>query len=225
VWVYTKCREADSASWERKWVLKQHDLVVSGMDWHPVTHKLVTCSHDRSAFVWVMEGGEFLAQPQVVILPHRMACLDVKWSPDGAKFAVASGSKKALIAFYEPSNNWWVAREGRKHKSTVLAVAWHPSSQLLATVATDYVCRVSSAYVEGVDSAPWGASMSTRSPTCTPCAQASRTGSGGGPKAQQKSPGRVGDCARAVGVRAEERSAQADSGRWGKEAATAAAVD
>lgn len=32
VWVYTKCREADSASWERKWVLKQHDLVVSGMD-------------------------------------------------------------------------------------------------------------------------------------------------------------------------------------------------
>lgn len=152
--MYTKCREADSASWERKWVLKQHDLVVSGMDWHPVTHKLVTCSHDRSAFVWVMEGGEFLAQPQVVILPHRMACLDVKWSPDGAKFAVASGSKKALIAFYEPSNNWWVAREGRKHKSTVLAVAWHPSSQLLATVATDYVCRVSSAYVEGVDSAP-----------------------------------------------------------------------
>jgi actin related protein 2/3 complex subunit 1A/1B len=83
-----------------------------------------------------------------------MACLDVKWSPDGEKFAVASGSKKALIAFYEASNNWWVARECRKHKSTVLAVAWHPSSQLIATVATDYVCRVSSAYIEGVDAAP-----------------------------------------------------------------------
>ena len=133
-------------------MLRQHDLVVSAIDWHPVTNKIVTCSHDRSAFVWVLKGGEWA--PQVVILPHRMACMDVKWSPDGQKFAVASGSKKALIAFFEPSNDWWVAREARKHKSTVLAVAWHPSSQVLATVATDYTCRVVSAYVEGVDAAP-----------------------------------------------------------------------
>ena len=159
VWIYSNCH-AEPAAWERSAVLRQHDLVVSAIDWHPATNKIVTCSHDRSAFVWVLAAsGEWT--PQVVILPHRMACMDVRWSPDGLKFAVASGSKKALIAYFDAANTWWVAREARKHKSTVLAVAWHPSSQVLATVATDYTCRVVAAHVEGVDAAraatPFGA--------------------------------------------------------------------
>jgi len=67
----------------------QHDFVISAIDWHPVTNAIVTCSHDRSAFVWVFEGGGGAAStgtwaPQLVILQHRMACMDVKWSPDGA---------------------------------------------------------------------------------------------------------------------------------------------
>ena len=151
VWVYTNCRDPDSANWERKWVLTQHELVVSAMDWHPTTGQLVTCSHDRSAFVWSLAGGAW--SPQVVILPHNRACLDVKWSPDGRKFAVASGSKKALIAFFDAANNWWVSRETAKSKSTVLALAWHPSSLVIATASCDYSCSVISAYMEDVDGA------------------------------------------------------------------------
>ena len=154
VWIYTNCHSADPSTWERRYVLAKHDSVVSALDWHPVTNKLVTCSHDRSAFVWELRSGAAEWEPQITILPHRMACMDVRWSPDGLKFAVASGSKKALIAFYEPTNNWWVARESRSHRSSVLSLAWHPSSQLLATVSADYKCRVLSAFVEGVDAAP-----------------------------------------------------------------------
>lgn len=151
VWIYANCGDPDSANWERKWVLSQHELVVSAMDWHPATGKLVTCSHDRSAFVWTLAGGTW--SPQVVILPHNRACLDVKWSPDGRKFAVASGSKKALIAFFDPANNWWVSRETAKAKSTVLALAWHPSSLVIATASCDYSCTVVSAFMEDVDGA------------------------------------------------------------------------
>ena len=181
VWIYANCGDPDSANWERKWVLSQHELVVSAMDWHPATGKLVTCSHEcvcthparraraqpphptttpayathpfisRSAFVWTLAGGTW--SPQVVILPHNRACLDVKWSPDGRKFAVASGSKKALIAFFDPANNWWVSRETAKAKSTVLALAWHPSSLVIATASCDYSCTVVSAFMEDVDGA------------------------------------------------------------------------
>jgi hypothetical protein len=73
-----------------------------------------------------------VVQGQVGLLGHPLADRDFH----GLKFAVASGSKKALIAYFDAANTWWVAREARKHKSTVLAVAWHPSSQVLATVAT-----------------------------------------------------------------------------------------
>lgn len=33
--------------WERLHVFKQHDLVISGVDWSAKTNKIVTCSHDR----------------------------------------------------------------------------------------------------------------------------------------------------------------------------------
>lgn len=51
--------------------------------------------------------------------------------------------------------DWWVSKMIKKHKSTVLSVAWHPNSQLLATGACDFKCRVFSAYVDadGVDKA------------------------------------------------------------------------
>ena len=39
----------------------------------------------------------------------------------------------------------------KKHKSTVLDVAWHPSSQLIATASSDFRCRVFSAFISDVD--------------------------------------------------------------------------
>jgi actin related protein 2/3 complex, subunit 1A/1B len=95
----------------------------------------VTCSHDRAAFVWERSGETW--SPQVVVLQHQRGALDVKWAPDGRKFAVASGSKKAMVCFFDASNNWWVSKDLRKHKSTVLTCAWHPSGRVLATVSTD----------------------------------------------------------------------------------------
>ena len=39
----------------------------------------------------------------------------------------------------------------KPHKSTVLCVAWHPNSQLIATGSSDFKCRLFSAYVEATD--------------------------------------------------------------------------
>lgn len=155
VWIFTGTRDPDSSTWVRAFTLRQHSSLVSAIDWHAGTNRIVTCSHDRSAFVWAWDGAAWA--PQVVVLQHRMACLDVKWSPDGRKFAVASGAKKAFVCFFEPSNNWWVAKETRKHKSTVLALAWHPSGLALATVSTDYTARVFSARLDEVDGTGAGA--------------------------------------------------------------------
>jgi WD40 repeat protein len=158
----------------------QHDLVISGIDWHPVTNQIVTCSHDRNAFVWVFDPATMQWKPVVVILRINRAALDVKWSPDGGlacdivlvtahviqstcagkKFAVASGNKTAMVCWYESQNNWWISNAVKKAKSSVVAVAWHPSSLVLATASTDYRCRVVSAWVDGLDSGAGGAAPS-----------------------------------------------------------------
>jgi actin related protein 2/3 complex subunit 1A/1B len=97
----------------------------------------------------------------VVVLNINRAALDVKWSPDGGKFAVASGAKVVMVCSFDAANDWWISKPSKKHKSTALAVAFHPNGQLLASVATDYRCRVLSAFLEDVDSGgPDGAQFS-----------------------------------------------------------------
>lgn len=165
---------SDNDTWQRKWILAdvsvvswapaicsltkgvclQHDILISGVDWSPETNKIVTCGHDRNAFVWVFDAVADKWVPQMTVLPTEhvsKACTDVKWSPDGTRFALASSSKKALICTYEAANNWWISRPTAKHRSAVLTVAWHPSSQVIATACTDYRCRVISAAVADLD--------------------------------------------------------------------------
>ena len=95
-------------------------MVVSGLDWSHTHNKIVSCSHDRNAFVWSYEKSERSWKPSLVLLRINRAALNVKWSPDGQKFAVASGAKCVPVCYYEPSNNWWISKMIKKHKSTVL---------------------------------------------------------------------------------------------------------
>lgn len=65
-------------------VPSQHDLTVSGIDWCASTNKLVTCSHDRNAFVWTYDSSEGKWKPSIVILRIERAAISAVWSPDGA---------------------------------------------------------------------------------------------------------------------------------------------
>jgi len=141
-------RIADASGLE-KFKLNEHDMLISAMDWHPKTNFIVTCSHDRNAFVWTFEEDKW--KPLLVILRIERAALDVKWSPDGQKFAVGSSAKCVPICYYEQDNNWWVSKVIKKHKSSVLSTAWHPNSQILASGASDFKARVFSAFISGVD--------------------------------------------------------------------------
>lgn len=187
-----------AGTWTRTHVFTEHDMLISSVDWSHATNKIVTCSHDRNAFVWTYHppdddkaesGGSPAATvatptsrgsaaaastvpsssqvrtstsvnpdvdkgswwPSLTLLRIDRAALDVKWSPDGKKFAVASGAKAVPVCHYEAEHDWWVCRMLKKHKSSVLSVAWHPNGQLLATGGCDFRCRVFSAHVEAVD--------------------------------------------------------------------------
>jgi len=129
--------------------LKEHDQVITGLDWSHTTNQIVSCSHDRNAYVWTLEGG--IWKPVLVILRLSKCCTHVKWSPLGNKFAVASGAKSVSVCNYEDDNKWWVSKHIKKHKSTVLRVAWHPNNILLATASSDFKCRIFGAAIKGVD--------------------------------------------------------------------------
>ena len=147
--IYGGCEFAIS-SWKEKYRLGEHDMNISCIDWSHVTNQIVTCGHDRNAFVWTFNEGEAKWEPSLVILRIEHAALHCRWSPNGKKFAVTSSSKCVQVCHYESDNKWWVSKQIKKpHKSSVLCVAWHPNNQLLITGAADFKCRLFSAYAPG----------------------------------------------------------------------------
>jgi actin related protein 2/3 complex, subunit 1A/1B len=149
--VYMNCKEPDMGKWEEVYRLSEHTMKISAIDWSPVSNKIVTCSHDRNAFVWTYDDETSKWKQSLVILRINRAATWCKWSPDGAKFATASGSKAVPVCHFEQENDWWISKMIKKHKSTVLCVEWNPNSQIIATGGTDFKCRVFSAYISRVD--------------------------------------------------------------------------
>ena len=86
---------------------------------------------------------------------HAHAHTHPRWSRchAGDKFIVTSAYKEVRVCTYDPENDWWWPSDDIKKadKSTVLAAAWHPNSQLIATGSAKKVCRVFSAYIDETD--------------------------------------------------------------------------
>jgi actin related protein 2/3 complex subunit 1A/1B len=150
VHVYKK----QGSEWVEEAVLREHDQVVTGIDWAPKTNRIVSCSQDRNAYVWTFGEGKW--KPTLVILRINRGATQVKWSPDEKKFAVASGARCVSVCYFEEDNDWWVSKHIKKHKSSVLGLAWHPNNVFLATASSDFKARVFSAWVKGLDQKPTG---------------------------------------------------------------------
>jgi actin related protein 2/3 complex subunit 1A/1B len=141
----------DATKYEKKHILTEHEGFVSALDWSK--SGLVTCGHDRNAYVWEFDAKEDTWKPTLVVLRINRAATDVKWSPCGKKFAVASGAKCIPICHYEKSNHWWISKMIKKHKSTVTSLAWSPNSKFILSGCTDFKARINSAYIEDLDPA------------------------------------------------------------------------
>ncbi|KAL1503586.1 hypothetical protein AB1Y20_012064 [Prymnesium parvum] len=138
--------------WTRVYTLKEHDALVTEIAWAPKTNRILTTAQDRNAYVWTLEPSTDTWKPMLVILRISSAATSVKWCTDEQKFAVGSGAKTLAVCNHDEANNFWVSKQMKNHTSTVVAVAWDPSSSvIIATASTDYKCRVFSAYLKAVD--------------------------------------------------------------------------
>mmetsp|Transcript_27640 Transcript_27640/g.38596 ORF Transcript_27640/g.38596 Transcript_27640/m.38596 type:complete len:390 (-) Transcript_27640:186-1355(-) len=148
VHIYETNSKKDCKKWEATptYILTEHTGVVSSIDWCNETGFLLTCAHDRNAYVWKFNEKENAWEPSLVLLRVNRAATMCRWSPEGNKFAVASSAKVVAICHYEEKHKWWPSKPTKKHKSTVLSVAWCPNNKFIVTGSTDYRCRIISAF-------------------------------------------------------------------------------
>jgi len=149
VYIYDAKGE-DPKSWVLKHTLKDHFMTVTGIDWNHTNNLIATSGQDRNAYVWKYEENEW--KPTLVILRIGRAATCIKWSPNGKKFAVGSGSKQIPVCHYEASQDLWVAKMVKKGpKSTILSVDWSPNNAFIIAGGCDFKCRIFSGYIPEVD--------------------------------------------------------------------------
>lgn len=151
VYLYKTNKSDDTDKWEETQIVKEHGDQVSGIDWCAKTNQIVTCGHDRNAYVWKYDETDKEFKPTLVILRINRAATCVKWSPNGDKFAVGSGAKCVPVCHFEAKQNWWISKMIKGHKSSVLDLDWSPNQKFIVTGACDFKCRVFSAFIEGID--------------------------------------------------------------------------
>lgn len=169
--------------WTPTDTLKEHDKLITSIDWAPNSNRIVTASQDRNAYVWTETPdpatGKLVWKPTLVLLRINRAATHVRWSPKEDKFAVASGARAIAVCSFDSENNWWVSKLLKKPiRSTVLSVDWHPNNVLLAAGSADMKARVFSAYIKEVDERPAATIWGSKLPFNTICGEYSSPSGG-----------------------------------------------
>ena len=110
------------------YTLSEHTQVISSCDWNYSTGQIVTCSHDRNAYVWELDKATNEWKKQLVLLKLSRAATYVRWAPDGKKFLVATGSSKFRVCSYSAEQNWWQSYNIDNGHPTSLNVEFMPDS-------------------------------------------------------------------------------------------------
>jgi actin related protein 2/3 complex subunit 1A/1B len=138
-------------TWEKKHVLKEHHQLVSAIDWHPATNRIISCSHDRSVVVWEWTASW---KPALVSFYQTRAVLDVSWSTKGDKFVAGTGSKNIGVGFWDEGISMWNTKRTKVFHSSITCVRFDPTGLVIAAGSTDGTCKVISAYLDNVDFSP-----------------------------------------------------------------------
>ena len=134
---------------EEEDTLESHIQYVSGIDWNAHTNEILTCSYDKTAFVWTFSGKKWI--PSNVVATTKLGYLCCKWNDRGDKFCLGTSAKHLFIGYYNTESKWWMGRNIKVHKSSVVCAAIDPTSLYVISGSTDLRVYVSSCYLPNVD--------------------------------------------------------------------------
>jgi actin related protein 2/3 complex subunit 1A/1B len=136
-------------TWKLEDKLETHCQYVSGIDWNAHTNEILSCSHDKTSFVWTYSDKKWT--PANVVATTKLGYLCCKWNSRGDKFCEGTSAKHLFIGYYNPDNNWWMARNIKVHKSSVVCCEIDPTSLFVISGSTDLRVYVSSCYIDFID--------------------------------------------------------------------------
>ena len=136
-------------TWKLLYTLDSHFQYISGLDWCPATNRLLSCSYDKTSFVWEFSDKKW--NPNNVVATTKLGYLCCKWNKRGDKFCEGTSAKQLLIGYFDKKTNWWMGVNIKAHKSSVVTCEIDPTSLFVLSGSTDLRIYVSSCYLPKVD--------------------------------------------------------------------------
>jgi actin related protein 2/3 complex subunit 1A/1B len=136
-------------TWQLLHTLDAHAQYVSGLDWNAHTNDILSCSHDKTSFVWEFSDNKWT--PSNVVATTKLGYLCCKWNSRGDKFCEGTSAKHLFIGYYNTESKWWMGRNIKVHHSSVVCCEIDPTSLFVISGSTDLRVYVSSCYLPEVD--------------------------------------------------------------------------
>ena len=149
VYIYSIQNLMKTDTWKLKDKLEAHVQYVSGIDWNPHTNAILTCSYDKASYVWEYNNKKWI--PSNVAATTKLGYLCCKWNNRGDKFCEGTSSKHLFIGYYNTESKWWMGRNIKLHKSSVVCCEIDPTSLFVLSGSTDLLVYVSSCYIPNID--------------------------------------------------------------------------
>ncbi len=118
--------------------LTGHEEAITGLNFAPDGHRLVTTSWDRSIRVWWLDDLERRG-PTFELRGHSDFLLGVAFSPDGSVVATAGRDGKAVL--WDSDTGEWIG-DLIGHSDAVRTVAFSPDARRIATGSSDATVRL-----------------------------------------------------------------------------------
>ena len=83
--------------------LDSHVQYVSGLDLNSHTNEILSCSHDKTSFVWEYSDKKW--SPSNVVATTKLGYLCCKWNSRGDKFCEGASAKHLFIGYYNMIQN------------------------------------------------------------------------------------------------------------------------
>ena len=149
VYIFKVVNFMNPDTWQLLYKLDAHVQYVSCIDWHPETNRILTCSYDKTSFVWDFDGTKWMQSN--VVVSTKLGFLCCKWNKRGDKFCEGTSSKNLYIGYFNTESNWWMGINIKGHKSSVVCCEIDPTSLFVISGSTDLRVLVSSCYKEDID--------------------------------------------------------------------------
>ena len=149
IYIYSVPNLMKTDTWKLLHTLKSHYQYISGLDWCPETNRILSCSYDKTSFVWDLIEKKWT--PSNVVATTKLGYLCCKWNKRGDKFCEGTSAKQLYIGYYNPDTKWWMGVNIKVHKSSVVTCEIDPTSLFVISGSTDLRIFVTSCYKPEID--------------------------------------------------------------------------